>query len=247
MGSASRYHLLTDSNHEIDFSPPEFLTRPLWRSLAGNIRDRMFPEPLPPLHLTSRPVDVGMLLGDVLALPWYRTVFTNLGNVIAPETLPPLELESRPVDVGELVSDRMSHMWWSSLLRNLADAAAPEQLPALQLSSAPMNASLRSGSMQILRWSSLASWPKVSVADKPLPVPAPSLPRFAALPEASGLQFGMVASSSSELVNPAGDPSHAHGSKLMSKLTRSRMREAFWIGIATAEVAYLLVLWIGWK
>ena len=186
-----------------------------------------------------------MLVGDVLALPWYRTVFTNLGNVIAPETLPPLELESRPVDVGELLSDRVSHMWWSSLLRSLADAVAPEQMPTLQLSSAPVNASLRSGSMQILRWSSLASWPRVSAGDKPLP--APSVPRIAVLPEAPRLQFGTVALSSSEPAGSAGDPSHAHGSKLISKLTRSRMREAFWIGIATAEVAYLLVVWIGWK
>jgi hypothetical protein len=229
---------------ELDFSPPEFLTRPLWRSLVGNIRDRFFSEQLPPLHLTSRPVDVGMLFGDVLALPWYRTVFTNLGNVIAPETLPPLELESRPVDVGELISDQMSHMWWSSMLRNMADAIAPEQMPALQLSSAPVNASLRSGSMQILRWSSLATWQKLDATDKP--APAATLPRTTAFAEVQRLPFGAVASASPE---PAGvpDPSHhAHGTKLMGKLTRSRMREAFWIGIAFAEVAYLLVVWIGW-
>jgi hypothetical protein len=246
MENPGRNDLLTDFNtYELDFSPPEVLTRPLWRSLAGNIRDRMFPEQLPPLQLTSRPVDVGMLVGDVLALPWYRTVFTNLGNVIAPETLPPLELESRPVDVGELFSDRMSHMWWSSLLRSLADSVAPEQMPALQLSSEPVNPSLRSGSMQILRWSSLASWPKVSAADRPVPALAASTPRLAPLADAPRMQFGTMALSSSEPVN-ANDTSHTHGSKLMGKLTRSRMREAFWIGIATAEVAYLLVVWIGW-
>ena len=33
--------------------------------------------------------------------------------------------------------------------------------------------------------------------------------------------------------------------QLQDDLSRSRMREAFWIGIATAEVAYLLVVWIG--
>jgi hypothetical protein len=229
---------------ELDFSPPEFLTRPLWRSLVGNVRDRFFPEPLPPLNLTSRPVDVGMLVGDVLALPWYRTVFTNLGNVITPETLPPLELESRPVDVGELVSDQMSHMWWSSMLRNMADAIAPEQMPALQLSSAPVNASLRSGSMQILRWSSLASWQKLSASDKP--APAATLPPASTLAEVARLPFGAVASASPEPASIPNPSHHTHGTKLMSKLTRSRMREAFWIGIAFAEVAYLLVVWIGW-
>ena len=229
---------------ELDFSPPEVLTRPLWRSLVGNVRDRFFPEQLPPLHLTSRPVDVGMLVGEVLALPWYRTVFTNLGNVITPETLPPLELESRPVEVGELVSDQVSHMWWSSMLRNMADAIAPEQMPALQLSSAPLNASLRSGSMQILRWSSLASWEKLNPSDKP--EPAAVLPRITTLAEIERLPFGASVSASPEPANVSNPAHHAHGTKLMSKLTRSRMREAFWIGIAVAEVAYLLVVWIGW-
>lgn len=229
---------------EPDFSTPEFLARPLWRSLAGNVRDRLFPEQLPPLNLTSRPVDVGMLVGDVLALPWYRTVFTNLGNVIAPETLPPLELESRPVDVGELISDRLSHMWWTSMLRNVADAMAPERMPALQLSSTPVNASLRSGSMQILRWSSLASWQVAKASDQAVPSAGP--PRMTPLAEVEPLPFGggiSIAPESHDAPSPA---HHARGSKLMGKLTRSRMREAFWIGIAVAEVAYLLVVWIGW-
>ena len=85
----------------LDLLPPESLTRPLWRSLVGGMRDSLAPEKLPPLQLTSRPVDVGMALGDRLRMPWFRTVFTNIGDVLSPETLPPLELESRPVDVGE--------------------------------------------------------------------------------------------------------------------------------------------------
>src|SRR5208337_4600815 len=105
----------------------------LWRRLWAHLQDKLAPEKLPPLQLTSRPVNVGMLASDRLSLPWYRTVFTNVGDVISPETLPPLELESQPADVGELISDQMSHPWWSSLLRNLADAAAPERQPVLQL------------------------------------------------------------------------------------------------------------------
>ena len=225
---------------ELDFSPPEVLTRSLWKSLVGNFRDRFLPENLPPLELTSRPVAVGMLVGDILSLPWYRTVFTNLGNVIAPEVLPPLELESRPVEVEELLSDRMSHMWWSSLLRNLADAVAPERMPALQLTSKPVNASLRSGNVQIMRWSSLASWPKANATSAPMP--ALSLPRLAAPATAPRLPLG---SGAFEPQPGAAEPSHAHGSKLMGKLTRSRMREGLWIGIAAAEVVYLLVVWIG--
>src|SRR5580704_18284876 len=117
----------------LDLLPPASLTRPLWRSLVGNLRDTLAPEKLPPLHLTSRPVDVGLALGERLRMPWFRTVFTNIGDVLSPEALPPLELESQPVDVGELITDRLSHFWWGSLLRSLADRVSPEAMPALNL------------------------------------------------------------------------------------------------------------------
>ena len=157
-----KFHPMDNSpnSHELELLLPQSVTRPLWRSLLSNLRDRLFPEKLPPLQITSRPLNTGMLIGDAVSLPWYRTVFTNLGNVINPEVLPPLELESRPLDVGELVSDQMGHMWWTSLLRNLADRVAPERLPALQLTSTPVDASLKSGSMQLARWSSLISYRK---------------------------------------------------------------------------------------
>src|ERR1035438_6637572 len=79
----------------LDLLPPSSLTQPLWRSLIGNLRDTLAPAKLPPLQLTSRPVNVGLLLGDRLSLSWFRTVFTNIGDVISPEALPPLELESQ--------------------------------------------------------------------------------------------------------------------------------------------------------
>src|SRR5712692_6946758 len=122
----------------LNLAPPASLSVPLWRSLLGNLLDTFAPRKLPPLKLTSRPVDVGMLFGDRLSLPWFRTVFTNLGDVISPETLPPLELESTSVDVGELITDQLSHFWFSSLLRNLADRLVPEKLPALDLTSKPV-------------------------------------------------------------------------------------------------------------
>src|SRR6202035_4434588 len=171
-------------DHELDLLLPQSVTRPLWRSLLSNLHDRLFPEILPPLQLTSRPMNTGMLIGDAVSLPWFKTVFTNLGNVINPEVLPPLELESRPLDVGELVSDQMGHMWWTSLLRNLADRVAPERLPALQLSSTPVDASLKSGSMQLARWSSLITLPKVPLAERQAfvmtPPSRPSVSRAAA-------------------------------------------------------------------
>src|SRR5260370_712540 len=68
----------------LDLLPPSSLTQPLWRSLVGNLRDTFAPEKLPPLELTSRPVNVGLLLGDRLSLSWFRTVFTNIAAVIYP-------------------------------------------------------------------------------------------------------------------------------------------------------------------
>ncbi|MGH9504917.1 MAG: hypothetical protein ACRD20_18855 [Terriglobales bacterium] len=225
-----------EHDQELHLLLPPSVTGPLWKSLLRNLRDRFFPERLPPLQLTSRPVNTGMLIGDAVSLPWYRTVFTNLGNVINPEVLPPLELESRPADVGELVSDQMGHMWWSSLLRNLADRVAPERLPALQLTSAPVDADLKSGSMQLSRWSSLITLPKVPLAERQYfaaTPPRPSVNRVGQAPLFAG--FAGVPGGLLE-----GTPAHVHPGKLQTALSRSRLREALLIALAVLEALYLV-------
>jgi hypothetical protein len=225
-----------DSRQELDLLLPPSVTRPLWRSLLSNLRDRFFPEKLPPLRITSRPVNTGMMIGDIVSLPWYRTVFTNLGDVITPETLPPLELESRPVDVGELISDQMGHLWWTSLLRNLADRIAPERLPALQLTSAPVDASLRSGSMQLTRWSSLITLPKVPLAERQYFTAAavkPGAARVVAPPSLAG--YAGVRPALLDAVS-----AHTHPGKLQTALSRSRLREGLLISLAVLEGLYLV-------
>src|SRR5580693_1839484 len=206
-----KFHPMDNSpnGHELELLLPQSVTRPLWRSLLSNLRDSLFPEKLPPLQITSRPMNTGMLIGDAVSLPWYRTVFTNLGNVINPESLPPLELDSRPIDVGELVSDQMGHMWWTSLLRNLADRVAPERLPPLQLTSAPVEADLKSGSMQLARWSSLITLPKVPLAERKYFTATQARP--------SASRIGPVAPFAGFAGMPAalfeGAPAHAHPGK----------------------------------
>jgi hypothetical protein len=225
-----------EDNQELDLLLPSSVTGPLWKSLLSNLRDRFFPEKLPPLQLTSRPMNTGMLIGDAVSLPWYRTVFTNLGNVINPEVLPPLELESRPMDVGELLSDQMAHMWWSSLLRNLADRVAPERLPPLQLTSAPVDADLKSGSMQLARWSSLITLPKVPLAERKYFTATSARP--------SAHRVGPVAPFAGFAGMPAalfdGAPAHAHPGKLQTALSRSKLREALLISLAVLEAVYLV-------
>jgi len=179
-----------------------------------------------------------MLLGDYVSLPWYRTIFTNIGNVITPDSLPPLELESRPVDVGELVSDQLGHGWWSSLLRNLADRVSPERLPALDLTAAPAEATLHSGDMQIMRWSSLITLPKSAAARAAviLPVRHPS-PAVRLAPQFS--MEGNVA------LGSAGNTAAQDHGRLKTKISRSRLREGIFIGVAILEGLYLLASLFG--
>jgi hypothetical protein len=224
----------TKAQNEIplDLLPPASLTQPLWRSLVGNLRDTLAPEKLPPLVLTSRPVNVGLALGDRLRMPWFRTVFTNVGDVISPETLPPLELESRPVDVGELLTDQLSHFWWGSLLRSLADRVAPEAQPALDLTSKPILDIIPKSWILLPMWSEVVDTPKVFYPDKPKEIEAvrPISLQPVVLPDEK-LEEVLVK-----------EPTAAD---LLRDIRRSRIRQRIWIGLATAQVAYFVLVAFG--
>ncbi len=212
---------------DLDLSPPEGLTVSLWRSLLLNVIDRVAPERLPPLELTSKPVDVGILTGELLELPWYRTVFSNLADVISPDILPPLQLESRPVDVGELVGDELGHGWWHSLLGNIRDRLAPERLPPLHLTSRPVAAFGADASLQILDWSTLISTPKVFLPD------APRAAQEGSSLERPAAPTPVAAPTPPELV--------AARVQLTRDLGRTRFRSRIWIGLAAAETVFLLI------
>jgi hypothetical protein len=220
---------LMATEEQLDLSPPEAITRPLWKSFVLNFRDRFLPDNLPPLYITSRPVNLGMLLGDFLSLPWYRTVFTNLGDVVSPEIQAPLQLESRPVDVGELIGDSMARPWWSSLLRSLADAVAPEKLPPLELTAEPANAVIPSDALFLASWSNVISGPKIFLPDKAKTVLTPASPGLVMQPSAL----------------PPLDPAavafvHDLEVDLRRDLRRSRRREKFLAFLFAAEVIVLI-------
>jgi hypothetical protein len=227
-------------NPELNLLMPPGWNRPLWRRLFDDVRDRVFPEKLAPLQLTSRPINVGMMVGDVLSLPWYRTVFTNLGNVITPETLPPLELESRPVEVGELLSDQLSQKWWQSLLRSLADRVAPERLPALELTAKPAEIA-PPGAVQIVPWSSLISLPRVPFAERRTVLASPV--RVLPVGVAPSAQSSEAGTASTAIPDAAFV--HAHHGRLQSALSRSRLRQALLISVAAAEATYLVLSALG--
>jgi hypothetical protein len=234
----------TIPDHDIQLLLPESVTRSLGKRLFFDIRDALFPEKLPPLQLTSRPVETGMLLGDIVSLPWYRTVFTNIGNVISPETLPPLELETRPVDVGELISDQMSHQWWTSLLRNLVDQIAPERLPPLNLTARPFDTGVQSGPVQVVPWSSTINLPRVPLSARQFVTNEPLKPRVQRAPLAPQLAEVSVAQPVLP-IDAASANVHAHRAKLKGKLSRSRLREGILIAIAVLEALYLLASFFG--
>jgi len=212
--------------NNLDFAPPEELTVTLWRSLVLNIIDRVAPERLPPLNLTSKPVNVGLMLGDRLELPWYRTVFTNLADVVSPEVLPPLELTSSPVDVGELLGDDIAHPWWHSLLGNLRDRLAPEKLPPLDLTSEPVTAYEADTWLQILDWSSLLDIPKVYMPDAPR-ADVPYVPSAAPVEVPSPVEF-----IAPELI--------AAQMQFKRDISRSRFRQKIWMSLVAAQVAFLV-------
>jgi hypothetical protein len=216
------------SNTDLDISPPEEITRPLWKSLIFNFRDRFLPDQLPPLYLTSRPVNLGMLLGDFLVLPWYRTVFTNLGDVISPETLPPLQLESRPVDVGELIADTMARPWWRSLLRSLADAVAPEKLPPLEITWEPANPITPSQALLLTDWSNVISGPKIFLPDREKPIITAASPGLT-LPETISTPDPATVAAVYDLERD-----------MLGDLRRSRRRERFLIALFAVEVIVLI-------
>jgi len=215
-------------NDDLDLSPPPGLTDGLFRSLVGNFRDRFVPENLPPLQLTSRPLDVGVLLGDRLASPWFKTVFRNIGDVVSPEELPPLQLESVPVDVGELIGDQLQHGWWTSLLRNLADRVAPERLPALHLSSKPVEPLEASTELFTPLWSALLAGPKIY---------DPAQPRDLS-PGGFNLGKGAVAPEPAPATLPV---EFRFVTEQMKKdIRRAHIREALWVSCVVTQVAFLV-------
>jgi len=190
------------------------------------MRDTLSSEKLPPLQLSSRPIDLGVPLGERLRTPWFRTVFTNIGDVISPEVLPPLDLESVPADIGEIISDQLSHLWLSSLLRNLADRLVPERLPRLELTSKPIDNIVPDTWMLLPPWSEVISGRKVFYPDKPItPTPSVTIPRPAALPASAPYV-------------PARPPVEAG---LIRDLRRSRIRGFVWMGVAAVQVVYLII------
>jgi len=78
------------------------LEEPWYKSIVRGIRDTLNPPKLPPLVITSKPVEDD--LGDLnkIEQPWFKSLVTNVRDLIHPPKLPPLEVTSKPVEVGTI-------------------------------------------------------------------------------------------------------------------------------------------------
>ncbi len=79
------------------------IEEPWYRSIVRGIRETLHPPKLPPLELTSRPIETAEM-GDMASIeqPWFKSLVNNIRELIHPPKLPPLEVTSKPVEVGTI-------------------------------------------------------------------------------------------------------------------------------------------------
>ena len=89
---------------------PSSIELPWYKGIVQGVRELINPPKLPPLELTSKPMDLENPSGDTdvhlqhflvpasIELPWYKGVIQGIQEMIHPPKLPPLELTSKPVD-----------------------------------------------------------------------------------------------------------------------------------------------------
>ena len=76
---------------------------PWYKSVFKNIGELLNPPKLPPLELTSHPVE-NSEFSDLANIeqPWFKSLIGNIKDFISPPKLPPLEITSKSVEVPEI-------------------------------------------------------------------------------------------------------------------------------------------------
>lgn len=79
------------------------IEEPWFKSIFRGIKETINPPKLPPLELTSRPVDEADMGGmSNIEQPWFKSLIANIRDLIHPPKLPPLQVTSKPVEVGTI-------------------------------------------------------------------------------------------------------------------------------------------------
>jgi protein TonB len=79
------------------------LDQPWYKSIIRNLRDQFSASKLPPLEVTSKPIE-GATFGSIDAVEGslYQSLVASIRDIIHPKKLPPLEITSKPVEVGTI-------------------------------------------------------------------------------------------------------------------------------------------------
>ena len=111
---ASRATPVDDFNIHLQLLVPASIELPWYKGIVLGIKDLINPPKLPPLELTSKPMDLANPSADTdvhlqhflvpasIELPWYKGIIQGVKELIHPPKLPPLELTSTPVDLPSL-------------------------------------------------------------------------------------------------------------------------------------------------
>ena len=96
-------HPPSSDAHLGKFFAPVTVEEPWIKSVFRNIRETINPPKLPPLQLTSKPVE-GVDFGGMgrMEESWFQGFIDNIRDLVHPPKLPPLELTSTPVEVGTI-------------------------------------------------------------------------------------------------------------------------------------------------
>jgi len=112
-GSSHLDHLLLDTGVE----------QPWYKTIITSISEAINPPKLPPLVITSKPVEAALDDANKLETPWYRSLIENVHDLFSPPKLPPLEVTSKPVEVGTIwgaYGDKQSRSMGAGFLIQIA-------------------------------------------------------------------------------------------------------------------------------
>ena len=99
-----------NSDLQLNFLVPSSIELPWYKGIVLGIKELIHPPNLPPLEVTSKPMDFAkpsadtdvhlqhFLVPDAIELPWYKGIIQGVKELIHPPKLPPLEVTSKPVD-----------------------------------------------------------------------------------------------------------------------------------------------------
>lgn len=107
--------------------PPTSMETPWYVGLYLGIKDLISPPKLPPLEITSKPVDVAnlgesdshlahLLTPSSIQTPWYLSLYTGIKELINPPKLPPLEITSKPIEMVAVKGLGTGNEWKAGLI-----------------------------------------------------------------------------------------------------------------------------------